>query len=102
MFPVDGVPSLRQMGSPNQGLPQRRNAYRHPQLLRFLERWFAELTTKWLRRGTHRSVTELKDSIQHWVDTWNQNPRPFTWYKTADDILDTLATYCQRISDSGH
>ena len=70
--------------------------------LNLVERWFAELTTKWIRRGTHRSVTELRDSIQHWVDTWNQNPRPYTWHKTADQILDTLAACCQRISDSRH
>ncbi len=70
--------------------------------INLVERWFAELTAKWLRRGTHRSVAELQHSIQHWVDTWNQNPRPFTWHKTADQILDTLAEYCQRISDSGH
>lgn len=70
--------------------------------INLVERWFAELTNKWIRRGTHRSVTELRESIQHWVDTWNDNPRPYTWHKTADQILDTLATYCQRISDSGH
>jgi transposase len=70
--------------------------------LNLVERWFSELTTKWLQRGTHRSVTELKQSIQSWIDTWNQNPRPFVWTKTADEILDTIATYCQRINDSGH
>ena len=67
-----------------------------------VERWFAELTTKWLRRGTHRSVAELQQSIQAWVDTWNADPRPFVWTKTADEILDTIATYRQRINDSGH
>jgi transposase len=70
--------------------------------LNLVERWFAELTTKWLRRGTHRSVTELTESIQAWVDTWNEHPRPFVWTKTADEILDTIAAYCQRINDSGH
>jgi transposase len=70
--------------------------------LNLVERWFAELTTKWLRRGTHRSVTELTESIQAWVDTWNENPRPFVWTKTGDEILDTIAHYCQRINDSGH
>jgi hypothetical protein len=53
-----------------------------------VERWFAELTTKWLKRGTHRSVAELQQSIQAWIDTWNDNPRPFVWTKTADEILD--------------
>jgi transposase len=70
--------------------------------LNLVERWFSELTTKWLRRGTHRSVAELEDAIQAWIDTWNQDPRPFVWTKTADQILDTLAHYCQRINDSGH
>jgi hypothetical protein len=67
-----------------------------------VERWFAELTTKWLRRGTHRSVAELEQAIQAWIDTWNEDPRPFVWTKTADQILDTLAHYCQRINDSEH
>ena len=70
--------------------------------LNLVERWFAELTTKWLRRGTHRSVAELEQAIQAWIDTWNDNPRPFVWTKTADQILDTIAHYCQRINDSGH
>jgi transposase len=70
--------------------------------LNLVERWFAELTSKWLRRGTHRSVTQLQQSIQDWIDTWNDNPRPFVWTKTADEILDTIAAYCQRINDSGH
>jgi transposase len=67
-----------------------------------VERWFAELTTKKLRRSTHHSVTELRDDINDWVEHWNDNPRPFTWRKTADEILDTLAHYCQRINDSRH
>jgi transposase len=70
--------------------------------LNLVERWFAELTSKWLRRGSHRSVAELTASIQSWVDTWNEEPRPFVWTKTADEILDTIATNCQRINDSGH
>jgi DDE superfamily endonuclease len=70
--------------------------------LNLVERWFSELTTKWLRRGTHRSVAELEAAIQAWIDTWNADPRPFVWTKTADQILDTIATYCQRINNSGH
>ena len=70
--------------------------------LNLVERWFAELTSKWLRRGTHRSVAELEQAIQAWIDTWNDNPRPFVWTKTADQILDTIATSCQRINDSEH
>jgi len=70
--------------------------------MNLVERWFAELTTKWLRRGTHRSTKELEASITRWIDTWNDEPRPFVWHKSADEILDTLAGYCARISGSGH
>jgi transposase len=70
--------------------------------LNLVERWFAELTSKWLKRGTHRSVADLERAIQTWIDTWNQDPRPFLWTKTADQILDTIAHYCHRINDSGH
>jgi transposase len=70
--------------------------------LNLVERWFAELTTKWIKRGTHRSVRDLVASIRTWITGWNDNPRPFIWHKTADEILDSLATYCQRINDSGH
>ena len=54
------------------------------------------------RRGTHRSVKELVASIRTWITNWNDEPKPFVWHKTADEILDSLANYCQRISDSGH
>jgi hypothetical protein len=57
-----------------------------------VERWFAELN-KWLRRGTHRSTKELKEAIFNWSDTWNENPRPFVWHKSAEEILESLATY---------
>ena len=70
--------------------------------LNLVERWFAELTEKWLRRGTHRSTKELVASIRTWISDWNENPRPFVWHKTADEILHTLASYCERISASGH
>ena len=70
--------------------------------LNLVERWFAELTNRWLRRGTHRSTRELVASIRTWITNWNDEPKPFVWHKTADEILDNLANYCQRISDSGH
>jgi transposase len=70
--------------------------------LNLVERWFAELTEKWLRRGTHRSTRELVASIRTWIERWNDNPKPFVWHKTADEILTNLANYCERISDSGH
>jgi transposase len=70
--------------------------------LNLVERWFAELTAKWIKRGTHRSVKELVASIRTWITNWNDNPKPFVWHKTADQILENLANYCQRINDSGH
>ena len=70
--------------------------------LNLVERWFAELTTKRLRRGTHRSVGQLGADIRAWIATWNDNPRPFVWTKTADQILESIARYCTRINDSRH
>jgi len=70
--------------------------------LNLVERWFAELTTKQLRRGTHRSVRALNTDIRAWIATWNDQPRPYVWVKTADQILDSIARYCTRINDSGH
>jgi transposase len=70
--------------------------------LNLLERWFAELTTKKLRRGAHRSVRQLNADIRAWIDTWNNDPRPFVWTKTADQILDSIARYCERINESRH
>ena len=70
--------------------------------LNLVERWFAELTTKKLRRGAHRSVRQLNADIRAWIETWNENPRPFVWTKTADQILDSIARYCTRINESRH
>jgi transposase len=70
--------------------------------LNLVERWFAELTTKWIKRGTHRSVRDLVASIRTWIASWNEDPKPYVWHKNADEILNSLATYCQRINDSGH
>jgi len=70
--------------------------------LNLVERWFAELTTKKLRRGSHSSVRQLNADIRDWITTWNDNPRPFVWTKTADEILESIARYCKRINDSGH
>jgi transposase len=69
--------------------------------LNLVERWFAELTNKKLRRGAHRSVRQLNGDIRAWIETWNENPRPFVWTKTADQILESIARYCGRINDSG-
>jgi hypothetical protein len=63
--------------------------------LNLAERWFAELTNRKLRRSAHRSVTELENDIRKWINEWNKHPKPFTWAKSADDILETVAEYCQ-------
>jgi len=70
--------------------------------LNLVERWFAELTTKQLRRGAHRSVRALNTDIRAWITTCNENPRPFVWTKTADQILESIARYCKRINNSRH
>src|ERR671911_667808 len=62
--------------------------------LNLVERWFAELTTKKLQRSAHRSVAALNADIRAWIDNWNDNPKPFVWTKTADQILDSIARYC--------
>ena len=70
--------------------------------LNLVERWFSELTTKLLQRGVHKSVQALEADIRTWIEHWNDDPRPFVWTKTADEILDALTAYCQRISGAGH
>jgi transposase len=70
--------------------------------LNLVERWFGELTSKKLRRGTHRSVRDLEADIRGWITTWNEQPRPYVWTKTADQILASIARYCTRINDSRH
>ena len=67
-----------------------------------VERWFGLLTGKLLRRGAHKSVRQLEKDILAWVDTWNENPRPFIWTKSAEEILESLGRLLQRIKDPGH
>jgi transposase len=67
-----------------------------------VERWFGHLTDQKIRRGAHRSVQALEADIRSWIADWNTNPRPFTWNKTADEILDSLARYLRRISGAAH
>src|ERR1700720_755014 len=70
--------------------------------LNLVERWFALLTEKQLRRGTHRSIRELEEAIRSFLEHHNRDPKPFIWTKTADQILDAVARFCKRISNSGH
>ena len=62
-----------------------------------VERWFGTLTEKYLRRGTHRSTRQLEDAIRRYLDSYNANPRPFVWSKSADDILASLERFCIRV-----
>ncbi len=66
-----------------------------------VERWFGLLTGKLIRRGVHTSVQALENDIREWIATWNNNPRPFTWTKTADEILNSLADYLAKLQ-AGH
>ena len=70
--------------------------------LNLVERWFALLTDKQLRRGVHRSTDELITAIKHYMTVSNENPKPFVWTKTADEILESVARFCRRTSGSGH
>ncbi|HEX2383978.1 MAG TPA: transposase [Acidimicrobiales bacterium] len=68
--------------------------------MNLVERWFAALTTKKLTHAAHRSVKELTADITAWVETWNDHPTPFVWHKTAEEILDHLASYCAAINQN--
>jgi transposase len=65
--------------------------------INLVERWFAELTTKLLKRGQHRTVRQLNAEIRAWIDDWNESPRPYVWTKTADQILDSIKRYLERL-----
>ena len=70
--------------------------------LNLVERFFALLTTRQIKRGAHRSTRELEQAIRAYLSIYNDDPKPFIWTKTADEILASLARFCGRISDSGH
>jgi len=65
-------------------------------------RWFGYLTDQKIRRGVHKSVQALEADIRDWIGNWNENPRPFSWTKTAEEILNSLAEYMTRISGAPH
>jgi transposase len=67
-----------------------------------VERWFGFLTDQKIRRGAHKSVQALEADIRSWIKSWNDNPKPFVWKKSAEEILDSLARYLQRILGAGH
>jgi transposase len=70
--------------------------------LNLVERWFGILTDKQLRRGVHRSTRELESAIKRYLALHNEDPKPFVWTKTAVEILESVARFCRRTSDSGH
>lgn len=70
--------------------------------LNLVERWFAMLTDQQIKRGAHRSTIALEKAIKDYVLFTNENPKPFIWTKTADDILASVARFCQRTSGTGH
>lgn len=70
--------------------------------LNLVERWFAMLTEKQLRRGVHRSTKELEAAIHAYIEHHNQEPKPFRWHKTADQILDSVSRFCKRTLETGH
>jgi hypothetical protein len=67
-----------------------------------VERWFATLTEKYIRRGTHPSPRQLEQAIRQYLELNNSNPTPFVWVKSADDILASIERFCLRISNSEH
>jgi transposase len=67
-----------------------------------VERWFGLLTDQLIRRGVHQSVVALENDVREWIKNWNQNPTPFVWTKTAEDILQSLSKYIAKISGAGH
>ena len=70
--------------------------------LNLVERWFAQISEKQIKRGTHRSTRALEAAIREYIDIGNEVPKPFVWTKTADEIFEKLRKYCLRTSDSGH
>jgi transposase len=67
-----------------------------------VERWFGYLTDQMIRRGAHKSIQALEKDIRAWIAAWNEDPKPFVWKKTSDEILNSLAKYMKRISGAGH
>lgn len=67
-----------------------------------VERWFAYITDELIRRGSHTSVQALEADIRAWVAGWNEDPKPFIWTKTAEQILESIGRLLTRISGAGH
>jgi hypothetical protein len=106
------APDLRQPGYPQD--PAIRNwLARHPRFhlhltptgsswINQVERWFGLLTDQLIRRGVHRSVVALENDVREWIKKWNEDPKPFVWTKTAEDILQSPSKYMAKISGAEH
>ena len=70
--------------------------------INMVERWFGLLTEKQIRRGVFRSTQQLEQAIRNYIDTYNERPKPFIWSKSADEILESVARFCKRTSETGH
>jgi len=70
--------------------------------LNLVERFFSTITQDQIRRGTHRSTKELEDAIETYLKIYNENPKPFVWTKSADEILKSIKSYCTRINGAPH
>jgi transposase len=70
--------------------------------LNLVEAWFALLSARQLRRGVFRSTRSLEQTIRRYITATNDNPKPFIWTKSAEDILASIQRFCQRTSNSGH
>jgi len=70
--------------------------------LNLVERWFREITEKCIRRGTFKSTRALEAAIKEFLAVVNENPKPFIWTKSADDIFESLRMFCERTSNSAH
>lgn len=70
--------------------------------LNLVERWFAILSQRQIKRGSHRSTLALEKAIRNFLDVHNEDPKPFVWHKTADEIIDSVGRFCTRINASLH
>lgn len=70
--------------------------------LNMVERFFAEITERQIKRGVHRSERELEQAIRAYIDARNEDPKPFKWVRTADDILEAVNRFCLRTSPENY
>ncbi|MFD4504859.1 helix-turn-helix domain-containing protein [Streptomyces sp. NPDC058457] len=84
------------------GMPELHFTPTYSSWINQVERWFAELQRRCLDRGVFCSLDDLKTALDEWIKIWNETARPFKWAKTADQIIDRICHYCDRISGPAH